>query len=80
MVQFRNGSGLWPRLRVRVLGFTNRQDWHPRASAQRGLVSPHAVPGLLSPREDAVYQLVTMIAGGYLGRRVWNPGLPAWVG
>jgi hypothetical protein len=35
---------------------------------------------VLRPVKGAVSQLVTMIACGYLGQRVWNPGLPAWVG
>jgi hypothetical protein len=45
---------------------------------QRGLSSPHAVPGPLSPDEDAVYQFVAMVARGYQGQPVWNPGLPTW--
>jgi hypothetical protein len=45
---------------------------------QRGLSSPHAVPGPLSSEEDAVYQFVTMVARGYQGEPVWNPGLPVW--
>ena len=40
---------------------------------QRGLSSPHARPGPLSLDEDAVYQFVTMVARGYLGRQVWSP-------
>jgi Rieske 2Fe-2S family protein len=43
---------------------------------QRGLTSPHAVPGPLSPDEDAVYQFVTMVARGYQGQRAWNAGVP----
>ncbi len=39
-----------------------------------GLASPHAVPGPLSADEDAVYQFVTMVARGYQGEPVWNPG------
>jgi Rieske 2Fe-2S family protein len=53
---------------------TNRQDWRACESVQRGLSSPRAIPGPLSPDEDAVYQFVTMIARGYLGQPVWNPG------
>jgi hypothetical protein len=40
---------------------------------QRGLASPHASPGPLSPAEDAVYYYVTTLARGYLGQSVWNP-------
>jgi Rieske 2Fe-2S family protein len=39
---------------------------------QRGLSSPHASPGPLSPAEDAVYSYVTAIARGYLGEPVWS--------
>jgi Rieske 2Fe-2S family protein len=59
---------------------TNRQDWRACESVQRGLTSPHASPGPLSSREDAVYQFVTMIARGYLGQPVWNPGEVARAG
>jgi Rieske 2Fe-2S family protein len=57
---------------------TNRQDWNACESVQRGLTSPHAVPGPLSPDEDAVYQFVTMVARGYQGRPAWNLGERAW--
>jgi len=49
---------------------TNRQDWAAVESVQRGLDSPMFVPGLLSTSEDAVYQFVTMVAAGYLGREL----------
>jgi Rieske 2Fe-2S family protein len=45
---------------------TNRQDWAACESVQRGLANPHARPGPLAAREDAVYQWVTLIAGLYL--------------
>jgi glycine betaine catabolism A len=51
---------------------TNRQDWTACESVQRGLSSPHAVPGPLNPAEDAVYHFVTMVARGYLGESAWN--------
>jgi Rieske 2Fe-2S family protein len=54
---------------------TNWQDWHACESVQRGLSSPHAVPGPLSAEEDAVYQFVAMVARGYAGERVWNTGI-----
>ena len=47
---------------------TNRQDWAACESVQRGLESGHAVPGPLSPDEDAVYYFITMVARGYLGQ------------
>jgi Rieske 2Fe-2S family protein len=55
----------------------NRQDWQACESVQRGLSSPHAIPGPLSEQEDAVYQYVTMIARAYQGQPVWNHGLAA---
>lgn len=47
---------------------TNRQDWAACESVQRGLGSPHFVPGPLAPNEDAVYQWTTLVAEAYLGR------------
>jgi Rieske 2Fe-2S family protein len=47
---------------------TNRQDWAACESVQRGMSSPHHVPGPLSPDEDGVYHFVTMLARGYRGR------------
>jgi len=58
---------------------TNREDWQACESVQRGLSSPHAVPGPLAADEDAVYQFVAMVARGYQGNRVWNHGIPARV-
>ncbi|MGI5179449.1 aromatic ring-hydroxylating oxygenase subunit alpha [Dactylosporangium sp. CA-152071] len=49
---------------------TNRQDWAACESVQRGLASPHFVPGPLAPNEDAVYQWTTLIAEAYLGRGI----------
>ena len=63
---------LWPR----ALRWA-RQDWQACESVQRGLSSPHAVPGPLSPDEDAVYQFVAMVARGYQGERVGNTGVTA---
>jgi Rieske 2Fe-2S family protein len=70
--------GFDPGYAVEFWDITNRQDWQACESVQRGLSSPHAVPGPLSPQEDAVYQFVTMIARGYLGQPVWNPGAAVW--
>jgi glycine betaine catabolism A len=70
--------GFDPAYAVEFWDITNRQDWHACESVQRGLSSPHAAPGPLSPQEDAVYQFVTMVARGYQGQPVWNPELPTW--
>jgi len=70
--------GFDPTYAVEFWDITNRQDWHACESVQRGLSSPHAVPGPLSPDEDAVYQFVAMVARGYQGQPAWNPGLPSW--
>jgi phenylpropionate dioxygenase-like ring-hydroxylating dioxygenase large terminal subunit len=61
-----------PGYAVEFWDITNRQDWTACESVQRGLTSPHASPGPLSPDEDAVYSFVTTIARGYLGQWVWS--------
>ena len=66
--------GFDPGYAVEFWDITNRQDWQACESVQRGLSSARAVPGPLSPDEDAVYQFVTMVARGYSGEPVWNPG------
>src|SRR5258708_1353267 len=65
-------SDFHPSYAIDFWDITNRQDWAACESVQRGLSSPHALPGPLSPAEDAVYQYVTMVARGYLGQPVWN--------
>jgi Rieske 2Fe-2S family protein len=62
-----------PGYAVEFWDITNRQDWSACESVQRGLASPHASPGPLSPAEDAVYSFVTTIARGYLGQAAWTP-------
>jgi Rieske 2Fe-2S family protein len=62
-----------PAYAVEFWDITNKQDWSACESVQRGLASPHASPGPLSPAEDAVYSYVTSIARGYLGQSLWNP-------
>jgi glycine betaine catabolism A len=62
-----------PGYAVEFWDITNQQDWSACESVQRGLASPHASPGPLSPAEDAVYAFVTTIARGYLGQSVWSP-------
>jgi len=69
--------GFDPGYAVEFWDITNQQDWHACESVQRGLSSEHARSGPLSPDEDAVYQFVTMVARGYRGEPVWNPGAKA---
>jgi Rieske 2Fe-2S family protein len=64
--------GFDPGYAVEFWDITNKQDWGACESVQRGLSSPHAVPGPLSPDEDAVYQFVTQVARGYNGEPVWS--------
>jgi Rieske 2Fe-2S family protein len=52
---------------------TNGQDWNACEAVQRGLSSRGYRRGPLSPREDAVYQLITMVANGYLEGGVARP-------
>jgi Rieske 2Fe-2S family protein len=61
-----------PGYAVEFWDITNRQDWAACEAVQRGLSSPFASPGPLSPDEDAVYSYVTTIARGYLGQSVWD--------
>jgi Rieske 2Fe-2S family protein len=65
--------GFDPAYAVEFWDLTNRQDWAACESVQRGLSSPHALPGPLAPEEDAVYSFVTTIARGYLGQIPWGP-------
>jgi glycine betaine catabolism A len=60
-----------PAYAVDFWDITNRQDWAACESVQRGLSSPHALPGPLNPTEDAVYYFVTTVARGYLGESPW---------
>jgi glycine betaine catabolism A len=62
--------GFDPSYAVDFWDLTNRQDWSACESVHRGLGSPFASPGPLSPDEDAVYSFVTTVARGYLGTRV----------
>ena len=65
-----SAPGFDPAYAVDFWDLTNRQDWTACESVQRGLGSPFAAPGPLSPEEDAVYSFVTTVARGYLGTRV----------
>jgi Rieske 2Fe-2S family protein len=67
--------GFDPSYAVDFWDITNQQDWQACESVQRGLSSPHAQPGPLSPEEDAVYQFVTMVGRGYLGQPVGNQAI-----
>jgi Rieske 2Fe-2S family protein len=65
--------GFDPAYAVEFWDLTNRQDWTACESVQRGLSSPWASPGPLSPQEDGVYSFVTTVARGYLG---WSSAVP----
>jgi glycine betaine catabolism A len=54
-----------PSYAVEFWDVTNRQDWAACESVQRGVSSPHFVPGPLAPNENAVYDWVTMLARAY---------------
>ncbi|MGZ0151528.1 aromatic ring-hydroxylating oxygenase subunit alpha [Kribbella sp. WER1] len=62
-----------PSYAVEFWDVTNREDWAACESVQRGAESPHFRPGPLAPAEDAVYQWVTMLARGYLGKPLSSP-------
>jgi len=49
---------------------TNRQDWSACEAVQRGLSSPHFVPGPFAPNEDAVAQLVEIMGRAYVEGRL----------
>ena len=51
---------------------TNEQDWAACESVQRGLTSPHYVPGPFAPNEDAVHRWVSLIGRAYLGAPPWE--------
>ena len=51
---------------VEFWDLTNRQDWTACEAVQRGLGSPHFVPGPFAPNEDAVAQLVEIVGRAYV--------------
>jgi Rieske 2Fe-2S family protein len=51
---------------VEFWDITNRQDWSACESVQRGLASPHFVPGPFAPNEDAVAQFVELVGRAYV--------------
>ncbi len=65
---FMPAAAVDPSYAVEFWDVTNREDWAACESVQRGVASPHFRPGPLAPAEDAVYQWVTMVARGYLGK------------
>ncbi|MDG4821573.1 aromatic ring-hydroxylating dioxygenase subunit alpha [Asanoa sp. WMMD1127] len=54
-----------PAYAVEFWDLTNRQDWAACESVQRGVSSPHFVPGPLAPNENAVYDWVSLVARVY---------------
>ncbi len=81
-VEATSREGFDPGYAVDFWDVTNRQDWAACESVQRGMESGLAQAGPLSPTEDGVYQLVTMVARGYAGQPVHvkpqlAPGQPA---
>jgi Rieske 2Fe-2S family protein len=65
-----------PRDAIELWDVTNRQDWQAVESVQRGVASPWYRPGVLAHDEDAVYQFITMVAAGYLGRPLVRGSIP----
>ncbi len=59
-----------PSYAVDFWDLTNRQDWGAVESVQRGINSPHFVPGVFTEAEDAVYHFATMLAAAYSGQPI----------
>jgi Rieske 2Fe-2S family protein len=59
--------GFDPAYAVDFWDLTNRQDWAACESVQRGLSSPHAIPGPMAPEETGVHDFVTRMARAYAG-------------
>ncbi|HVQ88151.1 MAG TPA: aromatic ring-hydroxylating dioxygenase subunit alpha [Actinomycetes bacterium] len=53
---------------VKFWDITNRQDWAACESVQRGVTSPHFVPGPFADSEDAVHQWVRLVGRAYQGQ------------
>jgi len=66
-------KGFDPAYAVEFWDITNREDWAACESVHRGVSSRAYGPGPLSPREDAVYQFVTLVAKAYRDGRVTTP-------
>jgi len=56
-----------PSYGVKFWDVTNRQDWGACESVQRGVSSPHFIPGPFAASEDAVHQWVRMVGRAYQG-------------
>jgi Rieske 2Fe-2S family protein len=71
-------DGFDPAYAVEFWDVTNREDWRACESVQRGVSSRAFRPGPLSPREENVYQFVTLVAKAYRDGAVTRPNpLPA---
>ncbi|MDP9343655.1 MAG: aromatic ring-hydroxylating dioxygenase subunit alpha [Actinomycetota bacterium] len=66
-------DGFDPAYAVEFWDVTNREDWRACESVQRGVSSRAFRPGPLSPREDAVYRFITLVAKGYRDGKVTTP-------
>jgi Rieske 2Fe-2S family protein len=62
-----DGTAPDPAWAVDFWDLTNRQDWAACESVQRGLASPHFLPGPFAPNEDAVAAFVDLVRRAYLG-------------
>jgi glycine betaine catabolism A len=60
-----DGSVPDPAYAVEFWDLTNKQDWAACESVQRGLASPHFVPGPFAPGEDAVVRFVRLVSEAY---------------
>jgi Rieske 2Fe-2S family protein len=54
-----------PSYAVDFWDLVNRQDWAACESVQRGVSSPHFIPGPLAPNENAVYDWIQLVAKAY---------------
>jgi Rieske 2Fe-2S family protein len=66
-------KGFDPAYAVEFWDITNREDWRACESVQRGVSSRGYRPGPLSPREDAVYQFISLVGQAYRDGRVSAP-------
>ncbi len=55
-----------PAYAVGFWDLVNKQDWDACESVQRGVSSPHFIPGPLAPNETAVYDWIRLIARAYV--------------
>ena len=68
-----DSEGFDPTYASEFWDITNEQDWRACEAVQRGVSSRGYRQGPLSPREDAVYDLISMVADGYLTGSVTRP-------